>query len=104
MALTELLAQIKSRLQAAHGARLKGVILYGSRARGDAQPDSDWDLLVLLDGPVEVYEDIGKNVDALYDLVLESGEIIHAQPVDVRDYEAQEFLLYRLAKREGIHA
>ncbi len=28
------------------------VILYGSRARGDANPDSDWDLLVLLDGEV----------------------------------------------------
>lgn len=25
--------------------------LYGSRARGDAQPDSDWDLLILLDKP-----------------------------------------------------
>lgn len=29
------------------------VILYGSRARGDAAPDSDWDLLVLLDGAVD---------------------------------------------------
>jgi predicted nucleotidyltransferase len=28
------------------------VILYGSRARGDAEPDADWDLLVLLDGDV----------------------------------------------------
>ena len=25
------------------------VMLYGSRARGDANPDSDWDLLILLD-------------------------------------------------------
>ncbi|MBM3474696.1 MAG: nucleotidyltransferase domain-containing protein [Armatimonadetes bacterium] len=29
------------------------IILYGSRARGDAQPDSDWDILVLLPGPVD---------------------------------------------------
>jgi predicted nucleotidyltransferase len=28
------------------------VILFGSRARGSARPDSDWDILVLLDGEV----------------------------------------------------
>jgi predicted nucleotidyltransferase len=28
------------------------IILYGSRARGDAEPDSDWDILVILAGPV----------------------------------------------------
>lgn len=30
------------------------VILYGSRARGDAQDDSDYDLLVLVDRPADV--------------------------------------------------
>ncbi len=29
------------------------IILYGSRARGEAQDDSDWDLLILVDGPVD---------------------------------------------------
>jgi predicted nucleotidyltransferase len=104
MTKVQMLAEIKTRLQAAHGARLKGVILYGSRARGDAQPDSDCDLLVLLDGPIKLLADIHKNVEALYDLVLATGELIHAHPVDVKEYEAQEFLLYRLAKREGLVA
>lgn len=29
------------------------IILYGSRARGDTGPDSDWDLLILVDGLVD---------------------------------------------------
>ncbi len=34
--------------RAAFGPRLEAVVLFGSRARGDARADSDWDLLVLL--------------------------------------------------------
>ena len=33
------------------------LLLYGSRARGDNRPDSDWDLLILLDKPKLVAED-----------------------------------------------
>jgi predicted nucleotidyltransferase len=32
------------------GASLRGVVLFGSRARGDARPESDWDLLLVADG------------------------------------------------------
>ena len=32
------------------GASLRGVVLFGSRARGEARPESDWDLLVVADG------------------------------------------------------
>ena len=31
------------------GCRVVKVILFGSRARGDARADSDWDLLVVID-------------------------------------------------------
>lgn len=32
------------------------LLLYGSRARGDAHKDSDWDLLILLDKPELTYQ------------------------------------------------
>jgi len=33
-----------------HGLRVERILLFGSRARGEAHPDSDWDLYVLVDG------------------------------------------------------
>lgn len=37
-------------LQEHLGASLRGLALFGSRARGDARPESDWDLLLVADG------------------------------------------------------
>lgn len=36
-------------VQAIYGSHLRKVILYGSYARGDSRPDSDVDLMILLD-------------------------------------------------------
>ena len=52
------------------------VYLFGSRARGDFRADSDWDILILIDG-YQVTNEIEDNFrDELYDLELESGQII----------------------------
>ncbi len=100
----KLLAQIKSRLEAAYGDRLEGVVLYGSEARGDADADSDIDVLVLLDGPAETWEDVRLAAEALYDLMQELDRVIDARPLDVRLYSEGEAPLYIAARREGIRA
>ena len=53
-----LLQQIKNNIRQAYGDRLKGIVLYGSLARGDEDDDSDIDLLVLLTGPIELWKEI----------------------------------------------
>jgi len=100
----DLLKRIKDDLAEVYGSRLKGVVLYGSEARGEAKPDSDIDVLVILDGDVNLWEEIRKIVHAVYPLQLEVMRPIHALPVDAADYEAGEYALYRDAKREGIPA
>ena len=49
------------------------IILFGSRARGDNRNDSDWDILVLTDEPVDIQKERGFR-NHLYDLELETGE------------------------------
>jgi predicted nucleotidyltransferase len=98
-----ILQDVRPRLAAVFGERLQGVVLFGSEARGDAAPDSDIDLLVLLQSPLDLLQDIQTIVRALYPLQLELPDRpIHALPAAVDDYEAGTFALYRNAQREGI--
>jgi predicted nucleotidyltransferase len=53
------------------------LVLYGSRARGEATSASDFDLLILVDG--EILPEMGEKIDnALYDIELEYGVVISA--------------------------
>jgi len=51
------------------------IILYGSRAREDSRVQSDWDFLVLLDGPVDD-ERTDKIRHRLYEIKWDSDEVL----------------------------
>lgn len=69
----ELLKQIRQAVREAEPAA--EIILYGSRSRGDAVLESDWDLLILVNGPLSD-ERTDRIRHRLYEVEWESGEVI----------------------------
>ena len=53
------------------------VWLYGSRSRGDARDDSDWDVLVLSPQKTLSIRDEGVFIDHMTDLMIETGQVVH---------------------------
>ncbi len=98
----EVVKKCKMALESHYGAQLKGVILYGSTARNQADSMSDIDLLVLLGQPFDYFSELRQVIDVLYPIQLESERLISARPVSLEEFERGSIQLYRNAKREGI--
>jgi predicted nucleotidyltransferase len=96
------LQKCRALLHALYSTRLHGIVLYGSCARGTEAPESDIDLMVLLEGPVDVAQEIRRMWEVLYPLQLESDRLFSVVPVDVALYHRGEYALYRQAKAEGM--
>jgi uncharacterized protein len=96
------LQQCRTRLQRLYGTRLKGVVLYGSCARGTEATESDIDLMVLLEGPVDAAQEIRRMWEVLYPLQLESALLLSVMPVDAALYDQGAYALYRQVKADGI--
>ena len=98
----QIVQKCKEALAKQYGERLKGVVLYGSMARGEFSTTSDIDLLVLLEPPLDYFAELWNLIDVLYPIQLESEQLISAKPVLVSDFETGRISLYRNAQREGV--
>lgn len=68
--LRELLAELRRGLEELYGERLKGVYLYGSRARGESEADSDVDVLIVLDEVDHYCGELDRTAELVSDLSL----------------------------------
>lgn len=102
MATTDpVLTQFRVALDALYGERIERVVLFGSRARGDARPDSDYDVAVFLQG----YDDFGREAQTLAEIETtildERGVVINSLPFPAGAYQNRTGLMQEI-RREGL--
>jgi predicted nucleotidyltransferase len=80
------------------------LILYGSRARGDAKPDSDWDLLLLTDKPKLSFEERMKILRPINLQEMELAQVLSLQIFNKNEWHAKFRITpyYENIQREGI--
>jgi len=79
-------------LREALGDRLVSIVLFGSRARGDARPESDWDLLVLANGLPNAVLERQKSLQRVLPLSRDGGISVLAKTPD--EFESRLPALY----------
>ena len=78
-------------------------ILFGSRARGDARPDSDWDLLILVQGDRVTSSDFNLYAYPFVDYGWSVGEQINPLIYSFKDWKKREFTpFYKSVIQEGV--
>lgn len=97
-----IIALIKTKIQAKNPEA--DIILFGSHAKGTANDDSDWDILILLNSL-----DVSRKLEQeyrheLFDIELETGEPISTFVFSKTDWEENHSVtpLYYNISREGI--
>jgi uncharacterized protein len=96
-----ILSKFRAALDRLYGKRIERVVLYGSRARGDARPDSDYDVAVFLKDLDNRWAEADRIALAASNITTETGEVIHAMPYRAGSYKERTPLMHEL-RREGI--
>ncbi len=96
------LRRIKKALADTYGDRLRGVILFGSTARGDDREGSDIDLFVLFSDSVVLGRDLKSIIRVIYPFQIELMRPIHAIPVNEKLFYAAQYAVFRKARDEGV--
>ena len=79
------------------------VILFGSRARGDATETSDWDILVLLDKERITIRDMDEISDPILEIGWDINEMVNPVMYTTRDWESKKGTpFYENVTKEGV--
>lgn len=80
------------------------VWLYGSRVRGTANEESDWDVLVLSPKDELTIREEGQFIDHMTDMMIETGQVVHLFAFGKKDWHERHSItpFYQNVIREAI--
>jgi predicted nucleotidyltransferase len=96
-----ILTHLRARLERLYGERLARVMLFGSRARGEARVDSDYDVAVFLRGMTDRWQEFDRLNLVVSDILYGHGAFVHALPYAEGQYGEPTPLMQEI-RREGV--
>jgi len=96
-----ILTRFRAALAETYGDRLERAVLFGSRARGDARPESDYDVAVFIREPGRWFDEVVRLAGLGTDSLMDTGAVISAKPFRAGAYN-EPVPLMREILREGL--
>lgn len=100
--LDKVIDEYRTYLEQHYGERLVKVILPGSQARGDATPDSNIDLLIVLKYPMNAGVEIDQTGDFTATLCLKYDVVVSPAFVSLSRFQQEASPFFRNVNREGV--
>ena len=99
----EIMNELRDRMIETYSDRLIVIVLFGSQARGDATPDSDFDVLVVLKDSVNTVRAIEQTGYFLSPLCLKYSVVICNLFFSVTRFENEQTILIQNIRKEGVY-
>ena len=97
-----ILHDLRAGLRNVYGQRLARLVLFGSRARGDAKPNSDYDIAVFLHNMDDRWAEFDRVNAIASDILFRRFAVVHALPYHESSYAQNPSTLMRNIREEGI--
>jgi predicted nucleotidyltransferase len=96
-----ILTRFRAALDAVYGDQIERVVLFGSRARGGAQPGSDYDVAVFLRNPGSFWQETEPLSRIEATILYDTGAVINALPFPAGTYRERTGFMGEL-RRDGV--